>query len=144
MSELVKSAWRVVHGSTVLLDYGDLTSEEFGSASWQKDVDVLPMVQASNVSIFDRGGLRYDMSIDRVTAHASAREAREWAFAHSIALGALGVADLTITLQNSFSATLRNASVTNGGWAMGKRHRIRANYAATSYAIVGEKLEMNA
>lgn len=147
MSDLVKTCWRIIHDPagtpTVLLDFGDRTSEEFG-ASWEKQGDVVPFVRSQYVGVFDRGGVSNSISIQRATTHADGAAAREWGITHAALVQMLGVADVSIQLKGSFTAMLRGALIQSGSVAAGKAVGARPELVLTTYEIVGGKLEVTA
>ena len=135
------SIWKITHGSTVLLDFTDrLTAEP--DFSFDKEVEVSPMLEGENVAIFDRGNVSHELSYSRVVRKADMTAAREWRMSHDVVVSALVKGILTIEFQGGDSYTLTDAVVQSMTTSTGKDVSGHSLDVMAEYSIIGGKLEI--
>lgn len=79
------STLRLTHGSTVLLDYGDLLTAE-PDLGWGQTVQEVPRARAGDADLYARGGAVRTLTVSWAVYHATLAAARAHALAWTTAI----------------------------------------------------------
>lgn len=133
------SLWRITHGQTLLLDYGDRLANE-PSIAWRKESQVTPLINGSAPFIADRSNLLFEMSFDRLLSFGSPDEASSARLSHSLAIAGLSKDILRIEFESGGGFLFSSCLIESGESAQGAGVSILPHNALFSYQLIATGL----